>query len=312
MVTQSVGTPLLWGGFFAFVLAMIVLDLGVFHRRAHAIRAREALGLSLFWICLALAFNFLVYRWYGPDKGMEFLGGYLIEKALSVDNIFVFLVLFSYFGVPQAYQHRVLFWGILGALVMRGLFIAAGAAMIQAFHWVLYVFGAVLLLTGMKMFFSGNEEVRPEKNPLFRMFKRFVPAVEEYRGARFFVREAGRWAATPLLAVLVAVEASDIVFAVDSIPAVFAVSQDPFIVYTSNIFAILGLRALFFLLAGGVLKLRYLKAGLSFVLCFIGAKMLIGGFYKIPLGVSLGVVAALLGLAVAASLLRPLPEPGVD
>jgi tellurite resistance protein TerC len=270
------------------------------------VRPREALFWSIFWVGLALVYNVGVYRWFGPERGLEFLTGYVIEKALSVDNIFVFLVLFSYFRVPAAYQHRVLFWGILGALVMRGVFVAAGAALIYSFHWVLYVFGALLVITGVKMLFSG-EEVHPERNPLFRLFRRFVPSVSDYRGAKFTVVEGGRRMATPLLLVLVAVEASDLVFAIDSIPAVFAVTLDPFIVYTSNIFAILGLRALYFLLAGVMERLRYLKVGLSLVLAFIGVKMLLAGVYKIPVEVSLAVVAALIGGAVLASLLRPAP-----
>lgn len=305
MNLPSLGSPALWVGFLAFVAAMLALDLGVFHRKAHEIRTREALAWSIVWVSLALAFNLGIVHWYGAERGLEFLTGYVIEKALSVDNIFVFLMLFSSFKVPAAYQHRVLFWGILGALVMRGAFIAAGAALIHSFHWVLYVFGAVLVVTGAKMLLSRGGEVRPDRNPLFRIFRRFVPAVAEYRGARFTVVENGRRLATPLLLVLVAVEASDLVFAVDSIPAVFAVTQDPFIVYTSNIFAILGLRSLYFLLASGLQKLRYLKVGLSLVLAFIGTKMLAAGVYKVPAGVSLGVVAALIGGAVVASLLLP-------
>jgi tellurite resistance protein TerC len=304
LIPETIGTPALWGGFLVFVAAMLALDLGVFHRKAHEVHAREALAWSVFWISLALVFNAGVYFWFGPQRGLEFLTGYVIEKALSVDNIFVFLVLFSYFQVPPAYQHRVLFWGILGALVMRGVFVAAGAALIYAFHWVLYAFGALLVVTGVKMLFSG-EEVHPERNPLFRLFQRFVPSVSDYRGTSFTVVEGGRRMATPLLLVLVAVEASDLVFAIDSIPAVFAVTRDPFIVYTSNIFAILGLRALYFLLAGGMAKLRYLKVGLSLVLAFIGSKMLVAGFYEVPIAVSLAVVATLIAGAVAASLLWP-------
>ncbi|MGE5200244.1 MAG: TerC family protein [Rhodospirillaceae bacterium] len=299
---ETIGTVWLWGGFTAFVLAMLALDLGVFHRKAHVVRFREALAWSLVWVALALAFNSLIWAWFGPTKGLEFLTGYLIEKALSVDNIFVFLVVFSYFAVPAAYQHRVLFWGILGALVMRAIFIAAGAALITKFHWIIYVFGGVLLLTGVKLFVQRNEHMHPERNPVLRLFRRFVPTVPEFHGQRFTVVKAGRRYATPLLAVLVLVEATDLVFAVDSIPAVFAVTKDPFIVYTSNIFAILGLRAMFFLLAGVMDRFRYLKPGLAAVLVFVGAKMMLTDIYKIPIAASLGVVAGILTLAIVASL----------
>jgi tellurite resistance protein TerC len=312
MEMQSIGTPLLWTGFTAFVVAMLALDLGVFHRRAHEVRFREALSWSVVWVALALAFNVAVWRWFGPTKGLEFLTGYLIEKALSVDNIFVFLVIFSYFAVPKAYQHRVLFWGILGAIVMRAIFIFAGAALLEAFHWVIYVFGGILILTGVKMLVQRNAEIHPERNPIFRAFRRLVPSVPEYHGQAFTVLQGGRRYATPLLAVLVAVEATDVVFAVDSIPAVFAVTKDPFIVYTSNIFAILGLRAMYFLLAGVMDRFRYLKAGLATVLVFVGAKMTIAELYPIPVGVSLAVVASILAASVVASLLarpRPLSAP---
>ncbi len=302
---QSIGTPALWIGFLVFVLAMLALDLGVFHRKEHVIRPREALIWSLVWISLALVFNLGVYHWFGPVRALEFLTGYLIEKALSVDNLFVFLVLFSYFSVPRALQHRVLFWGILGALIMRAAFIFAGAALIQSFHWVIYIFGAFLVFTGIKLLAHADEEQHPEKNPVLRIFRRVVPAVPDYRGSHFLVREGGRWLATPLLAVLVAIEATDIVFAVDSIPAIFAITADPFIVFTSNIFAILGLRALYFLLAGMLGAFRFLKVGLGLVLAFVGAKMLLSEVYKIPIVVSLLVIAALLGGSVLASVLFP-------
>ncbi len=301
-MTESIGTPGLWAGFTGFILGLLALDLGVFHRKAHAIRLKEALGWSAVWIALALAFNWGVFHWFGPQRGLEFLTGYLIEKALAVDNIFVFLVLFSTFAVPTAYQHRVLFWGILGALVMRAVFIFLGAALIQRFHWVLYVFGVILVLTGIKLLLQRNAEVHPERNPLFRLFKRVVPSVGEYHGQRFTVVKDGRRYATPLLLVLVAVEATDVVFAVDSIPAIFAVTQDPFIVYTSNIFAILGLRSMYFLLAGVIERFVYLKVGLALVLAFVGAKMLIVDLYKIPIAVSLAVIAALLTGSVVISL----------
>lgn len=301
-MTESIGTPGLWAGFTGFILGLLALDLGVFHRKAHAIRLKEALGWSAVWIALALAFNWGVFHWFGPQRGLEFLTGYLIEKALAVDNIFVFLVLFSTFAVPTAYQHRVLFWGILGALVMRAVFIFLGAALIQRFHWVLHVFGVILVLTGIKLLLQRNAEVHPERNPLFRLFKRVVPSVGEYHGQRFTVVKDGRRYATPLLLVLVAVEATDVVFAVDSIPAIFAVTQDPFIVYTSNIFAILGLRSMYFLLAGVIERFVYLKVGLALVLAFVGAKMLIVDLYKIPIAVSLAVIAALLTGSVVISL----------
>jgi tellurite resistance protein TerC len=300
----SVGTPLLWGVFTLVVLAMLALDLGVFHRKAHVVGVREALGWSIFWIALSLLFNLGVYFWHGSQVALEFLTGYLIEKALSVDNIFVFLVIFDYFAVPAAYRHRVLFYGILGAMIMRAVFILLGTALLAAFHWMIYVFGAVLVFTGVKLFLQQETEVHPERNPLFRLFSRVVPAVSEYRGPRFLVRDLGRWFATPLLLVLVAIEATDVVFAVDSIPAIFAITLDPFIVYTSNICAILGLRALFFLLAGVMEGLHYLRAGLAMVLVFVGVKMLVTDFYKISITVSLAVVTLLIAGAVVASLVR--------
>jgi tellurite resistance protein TerC len=297
---------MLWAGFTAFVLALLALDLGVFHRKSHEVGFREALTWSVVWVSLALAFNYAVYHFFGPQKGLEFLTGYVIEKALSVDNIFVFLMLFSYFSVPEAYQHRVLFWGILGALVMRAIFIALGAALLAKFHWVIYVFGAVLVFTAIKMLRTGGaHDIHPDRNPVYRLFRRFVPAVDTYRGDKFLVREGGRWVATPLMAVLVAVEATDLVFAVDSIPAIFAVTSDPFIVYTSNIFAILGLRAMFFLLAGVMDKFEYLKVGLALVLGFVGGKMLLTDVYKIPIELSLAIVATLIAGSVLVSIVRP-------
>ena len=313
MPVESIGSPVLWAGFTLFVLAMLAVDLGVFHRKAHEVRLKEALAWSAVWVSLALGFNLLVYHWFGPQRGLEFLTGYVIEKALSVDNIFVFLVIFSFFAVPAAYQHRVLFWGILGALVLRAVFILAGAALLQRFHWIVYVFGGFLVVTGVKLLLDRGAEVHPERNPMYVLFRRFVPSVGHYRGARFTVVENGRRYATPLLLVVVVVEATDVVFAVDSIPAIFAITTDPFIVYTSNIFAILGLRALYFLLAGVMDKFHYLRVGLALVLCFVGVKMLIADVYKIPIAVSLAVVATLLAGSIAASLLRPperrLPRP---
>jgi len=309
MGLQSIGTPVMWVGFIAFVLAMLALDLGVFHRKTHAVTTREALGWTGVWVGLALLFNVGVYVWFGPERALEFLTGYLIEKALSVDNLFVFLVLFSYFAVPAALQHKVLFWGILGALVMRAGFIFAGTALIQKFHWVIYIFGAFLVFTGIKLLLHHEGEMQPERNPVLRLFRRVVRAVSDYRGGSFVVKEAGRWYATPLLMVLVVVEATDIVFAVDSIPAIFAITVDPFIVFTSNIFAILGLRALYFLLAGMIGKFRFLKVGLGLVLAFVGAKMLLVDVVKVPIGYSLGVVGGLLLISVLASILFPSATP---
>jgi tellurite resistance protein TerC len=300
---DHIGSPALWGGFTAFVLAMLALDLGVFHRKAHDVSVREALTWSIVWVTLALGFNALVWHWFGPTKGLEFLTGYLIEKALSVDNVFVFIVVFSFFAVPAAYHHRVLFWGILGAIVMRAIFIFAGAALLERFHWIIYVFGAVLVLTGVKLYRERHERMDPGKNVVLRIFKRFVPSVDEYHGQRFTIVQNGRRVATPLLAVLVVIEATDLIFAVDSIPAIFAVTRDPFIVYTSNIFAILGLRAMYFLLAGVMDRFRYLKPGLALILVFVGIKMMIVDVYKIPIGVSLAIVAGILAVAIGASLL---------
>jgi tellurite resistance protein TerC len=306
MIAVSIGTPGLWIGFVVFVFAMLALDLGIFHRSAHVVKMREALVWSVVWIGLAFCFNAGIYFWFGPERALEFLTGYLIEKALSVDNLFVFLILFSYFAVPSNLQHRILFWGIVGALIMRAGFIVAGSALIQQFHWVIYIFGAFLVFTGIKLLAARNSgDIDPERNLVLRLFRKLVPCVADYRGPRFLVKEAGRRCATPLLMVLVVMEATDIVFAVDSIPAIFAITTDPFIVFTSNIFAILGLRALYFLLAGMMGKFRYLKVGLGLVLAFVGAKMLVGGFFHVPIAISLGVVAGLIGLSIIGSLVFP-------
>ncbi|MBM2802377.1 MAG: Integral rane protein TerC [Deltaproteobacteria bacterium] len=294
-----------WIIFNIFVLGMLALDLLVFHRKAHAVSLREAFSWSVVWISLALIFNLGIYYLWGSEKAMEFLAGYLIEKSLSVDNIFVFIMIFSYFAVPAMYQHRVLFWGILGALIMRAIFIAAGAALLSAFHWIIYIFGGFLIITGVKMFFAGDEKIEPEKNPAVVLLRRWMPITKEFHGQRFFVRIDGRLWATPLFVVLLVIETTDVIFAVDSIPAIFAITLDPFIVYTSNIFAILGLRALYFLLAGILEMFRYLKVGLAFVLCFVGVKMMLVDFYKIPIGISLGVVAGILAISILASLVQP-------
>lgn len=297
---------LLWVVFNVFVLGILVLDLAVFHRKAHVVSLREALAWSCVWVSLALLFGLGIYLLRGGEKALEFITGYLIEWSLSVDNLFVFLVIFSYFAVPAIYQHRVLFWGILGALVLRALFIATGTALLSKFHWMIYVFGVFLIFTGIKLLFAGDEKIEPEKNPAVRLVRRFMKITPSFEGQRFFVRKDGMLWATPLFLVLVVVETTDVIFAVDSIPAIFAITLDPFIVYTSNVFAILGLRALFFLLAGVMGMFRFLKVGLSFVLCFVGVKMTIVDFYKIPIGISLGVVGTILLLSIVASLfVRP-------
>lgn len=292
-----------WVLFNLFVLAMLAADLGLFHRKAHEVSLREAAAWSAVWIALALLFNAAVYRWMGATKALEFLTGYIIEKSLSVDNLFVFVMVFGYFAVPARYQHRVLFFGVLGALIMRGILIALGAVLIQRFHWVIYIFGAFLIITGIKFLVKKEEELHPERNPLVRLARRLLPVTEGYEEEHFLVQRNGTWMATPLLIVLIVVETTDLVFAVDSIPAIFAITADPFIVYTSNVFAILGLRSLYFLLAGVMGMFRYLKVGLAAVLCFVGAKMMLVDIYKLPILISLGIVAALLALSIAASLL---------
>jgi tellurite resistance protein TerC len=294
----------LWITFNVFVLGMLAIDLGIFHRKAHTVSIKEAATWSTVWVVLSLIFNAGIYYAWGEDKALEFLTGYVIEKALSVDNLFVFLMIFQYFGTPAMYQHRVLFWGIVGALFMRAIFIASGAALLENFHWMIYVFGAFLIITGIKMLLQGDEKLEPDKNPVVRLFQRFVPITHEYDGQQFFVRKNGKVHATLLMLVLVVVETTDVIFAVDSIPAIFAITLDPFIVYTSNVFAILGLRALYFLLAGVMDMFTYLKVGLSLVLCFVGAKMVIVDIYKIPTGVSLAVVGGILLLAIIASMLK--------
>jgi tellurite resistance protein TerC len=297
----------MWIGFGAFVLAMLALDLGVFHRRSHTVGMREALAWSGAWIALALLFNGVVWHRHGGDKGLEFLTGYLVELSLSVDNLFVFLLIFAYFKVPAQYQHKVLFWGILGALLMRAVFIGAGVTLMQRFHWIIYVFGALLVVSGLKMAFEKDKEVHPEKNPVLKLFRRFMPVTAEYHAGRFFVKPGQAWLATPLFIVLLMLETTDLVFAVDSVPAVLAITTDPFIVYTSNVFAILGLRSMFFALAGVMKMFVYLHYGLAAVLVFVGAKMLLAGFYKIPTLGSLLVIVGLLTVAVVMSLLRPKP-----
>jgi tellurite resistance protein TerC len=293
-----------WILFNVFVLAMLALDLGVFHRKAHEVKIKEALIWSAVWITMALIFNLGIYFWRGEAAALEFLTGYLLEKSLSVDNIFVFLLIFSYFRVDSLYQHKILFWGILGALIMRAIFIAVGVTLIQQFHWVIYVFGAFLVFTGIKMALQKDKEIHPEKNPALRLFRRFMPITDHSVQGEFFVKRNGRTFATPLFVVLLVVETTDLIFAVDSIPAILAITLDPFIVYTSNVFAILGLRALYFALAGAMRLFHYLHLGLSSILVFIGAKMLLADIYRIPIVIALSVVAGILVISVVASLLR--------
>ena len=301
----------LWIAFNTVVLALLALDLFVFHRSAHEVRFREAAAWSVFWIVLSLCFGAGVYFFRGHADGLEFFAGYLIEKALSVDNIFVFVLVFSYFRVPLAYQHRVLFWGILAALVMRGAMIGAGVFLIERFAWVTYVFGALLVITAIRMATHDEQDIHVESNPIIRLVRRFMPVTNEYHGQKFFVREEirgkMRLAATPMLVVLAAIETTDVIFALDSIPAIFAITHDPFIVYTSNVCAILGLRALYFLLAGVINTFRWLKLGLSVVLVFVGSKMLLEDVIHVPVGVSLAVIGSLLTISVVASLLWPAP-----
>jgi tellurite resistance protein TerC len=295
---------LFWILFNLFVLAMLALDLGLFHRRTHAVKFREAVGWSVMWITLAAAFAVLVYFWHGRTATLEFVTGYVLELSLSVDNLFVFLLLFRYFKVSPAHQHKVLFWGILGALVMRGVFILAGVGLIRRFHWITYFFGALLLYSGFKLLRSDSTGVHPEKNPVLRVFRRWMPVTEDYHGDRFFVRRAGLYA-TPLLVVLLVIETTDLMFAVDSIPAILAITLNAFIVYTSNVFAILGLRSMYFALAGMMEMFQYLHYGLSLVLIFVGGKMLLSHYYRIPTEAALAVVGLVLLISVLASVIQP-------
>lgn len=303
-----------WVGFNIFVLAMLALDLGVFHRKAHVVGLREAVLWSILWIALAMVFCLGIYFLWPEQPGgysrgqaaLAFLTGYIIEKSLSVDNLFVFAVLFTYFGVPRIYQHKVLFWGILGALIMRAIFIFAGVALIEAFSWTIYIFGTLLIITGIKMALARGHEIHPERNPVLRLLRRVLPVSQDYVDGKFFARIDARLVATPLLLVLALVETTDLIFAIDSIPAILAITTNTFIVYTSNVFAILGLRALYFALAGFLRLFCYLHYGLAAVLVFVGGKMLSHGAlgYKIPVGISLAVVAGILTIAIVASLLQ--------
>jgi tellurite resistance protein TerC len=296
--------PLFWVLFNIFVVAMLVLDLGFLQRTGHKAKFREALAWSLVWIGLACAFAVLVYFWHGRGPATEFVTGYVIELSLSVDNLFIFLLIFRYFRVAAEHQHKVLFWGIVGALVMRAIFIVVGIGLIRKFHWIIYIFGALLVYSGIKLFRQHGAGVEPEKNPLLRLFRRWIPVTEDYEGDKFVVRRE-RLYATPLLAVLVLVEATDLLFATDSIPAVLAITLNPFIVYTSNVFAILGLRSMYFMLAGMMDLFHYLHYGLATVLIFVGLKMVVSNYYKIPTGLAPGVVAGVLLISVIASLLHP-------
>ncbi len=303
--TGSVGSPMAFGGFLALILALLALDLGVLRRNQKELTFRQAIGWSAFWVSLAAGFNAFVWYAYGRDVALMFTAGYLLEEALSVDNVFVFSVIFSFFAVPREWQHRVLFWGILGALLLRGVFVGLGAALIHRFEWVLYVFGVVLLITGVKLLRHDDDDgFDPSSNLLVKAARRIMPVTDAYDRDRFFVRGPAGWAATPLFLVLLTIESSDVLFAIDSVPAVFSVTSDPFVVYTSNIFAILGLRSMYFLVQNAVDQFHYLKVGLAFILMFIGVKMLANPWFHTPIAVSLGVIVALLAASIGASWVR--------
>lgn len=293
-----------WLGFTILVLGLLSLDLGVFQRKAHAVSIKEASIWSAVWITLALAFNAGLYFFRGPTIALQFLTGYLLEKSLSVDNIFIFALIFTSFRIPQIYQHRVLFWGIVGALLMRAALILAGVALLDAFHWIFYLFGAFLVITGIRMAMRKEKEIQPETHPLVRLIQRFLPIAHDYEGSHFLTRRAGKLMATPLLLTLVIIEVTDLIFALDSIPAIFSITQDPFIVYTSNIFAILGLRSLYFVLAGVTQKFHYLKIGLAVILVYVGCKMILMDWIHIPVWISLCVIAFVFCVAIVASLFR--------
>lgn len=291
-----------WGIFILFVLFMLLIDLGIFHRKAHELSIREAAIWSVVWVIVSLLMNLVILIWQGEKKALEFFTGYLVEKSLSADNVFVFAVIFGYFAVPPKYRHKVLFWGILGAIIMRLLFILAGAALLKKFHWIAYIFGIIVIVSGIKLLRRGEHRFDPERNPVLRMARRFLPITQAYHEGHFFIRQNGRILATPLVITLIAIETTDIVFAVDSIPAIFAITRDPFIVFTSNICAILGLRALYFLLEGLMRMFRYLDEGLAVILVFIGIKMLVSEFYEIPVEIALGFVFVVLSISVGFSI----------
>jgi len=297
------GPTLLWGGFIAAILGLLALDLGVFHRSAHAVSFKEALTWCCVWVGLALLFNLGIWHFQGTEPALEFLAGYLVEQSLSVDNIFVFIMVFSFFSVNPAYQHRVLFYGILGAIIMRAFFILVGISLFEQFHWLVYIFGALLVFTAIKMLSHASADPDLSKNKVVQFARRFLRTTPEFHGERFFVRLDGKLLATPLFLVLVILEGMDLMFAIDSIPAIFAITRDPFIAFTSNIFAILGLRSLFFLVAGALQKISLLRYGLAAILAFVGLKMLLSGYIKIPIGYSLGFIALALGASILASVI---------
>ncbi|MCC3154701.1 TerC family protein [Hymenobacter sp. BT770] len=302
-------SPLFWLAFNAFVIGLLLLDLLVFNRKAHEIKLREALSWSVFWVVLSLCFNVLVYRTMGSEAGLQWLTGYLVEKALSVDNLFVFLLIFNYFKVPAQYQHRILFWGVLGALILRGVFILVGGVLLAKFHFLIYLLGAFLVYTGIRMGLTGDEpEIDPENNPVVRFLSRHLPITRQLDGGRFFIRRDGLRFATPLFVVLVMVETTDVVFAADSIPAILAITRDTFVVFTSNVFALLGLRAMYFALARMMRVFHHLHYGLSLILVFIGTKILVESIFPIPMPIALGVVGGLLILSVLASVVWPKKE----
>ncbi|MCE7863212.1 MAG: TerC family protein [Bacteroidetes bacterium CHB5] len=301
-------STVLWTGFNAFVLGMLALDLGVFHKKSHTVSVREALTWTGVWVTLALFFNLFVYFYFGEELAVEFFTGYLIEKSLSVDNIFVIIMIFSYFQVPREYQHKVLFWGILGALVMRVIFIFSGIELIHRFHWLIYIFGGFLIFTGVRMLTGGEQKFDPEKNPIMKISRKLFSITPTFDGDNFFTRRDGKTWVTPLFLVVIMIETTDLIFAVDSIPAILAISEDPFIVYTSNVFAILGLRSLYFALSGIEKYFHYLKFGLSAILVFVGTKMCIMDFYKIPVAISLIIIVFVLTIAMIASVLFPKRE----
>jgi tellurite resistance protein TerC len=296
---------LLWAGFVVFIILMLLLDLVVFNRKAHEIKMKEALLLSLFWIVLAILFNLGVWKYLGQQKALEFLAAYLIEESLSIDNLFVFILIFAYFQVNPKFQHKILFWGIVGAMVLRAIFIITGVALIHRFEWVIYIFGAFLIFTGVRMALDKGTKIEPDKNPVIRLVKKIFPVSTDHRYGKFFIRIDKKLYATTLFITLIMIEFTDLVFAVDSIPAVLAISKDPFIVYTSNVFAILGLRSMYFALSSIISYFRYLKYGLAAILFFVGVKMCISGYYKMPIGISLSVLVGLLAVSILLSVLIP-------
>lgn len=298
-------TVILWTAFNVFVLGMLALDLGVFHKKTAEISVKDALIWTGIWITLAMAFNFFIYHYFGKEQAIEFFTGYIIEKSLSVDNIFVIIMIFSYFHVPPSYQHKVLFWGILGALVMRVIFIFAGIELIHRFHWLIYIFGGFLIITGIRMVLAADVKLEPEKNPVVKLMRKLFPVTASFEGDRFFVRRDAKLWATPLFIVVILIETTDLIFAVDSIPAILAITDNPFIVYTSNVFAILGLRSLYFALSGIEKYFHYLKYGLAAILVFVGAKMALADLYKIPIEISLIIIVSLLMVAILASMIFP-------